>query len=333
MANATFKIENNKLTVVPEVIGRSIDKNELAACIKEIENKDDAEKVLPVKITQPEETSATIYSKLFKDQLGAMQTWFPSDNEINRDRAGNIRLAVSAINGKILLPGEVFSFNSTVGPRTKAGGYRDAYVYEYGKMVLGVGGGICQVSSTLYNAVLFADLQVIERNNHYFTISYVPLGRDAAVAYGSADFKFKNNTKYPIRIDAWTTKDNGLYFSLKGTNEHPNKTVEIVPRTIKKIDFKNVYTDDPNVNEGTETVKQAGSPGYVVETYVTVRENGKVLRSGKIFTSTYAPHDNEIIRGTKKVQTPAQSTTQPSKTSQAPPAPGNGGTANSTTKQ
>ncbi len=321
MSNASFKIENNKLVVTPEVVGRSINKDELEAAIKEIEGSDDAEKVLPVKITQPEVTAKGINEKIFKDELGGMTTWFPTNDEINRNRAQNIRLAVAAINGKMVLPGETFSFNGTVGKRTHERGYRDAYVYQNGKQELDVGGGVCQVSSTLYNCVLLADLPVLERYNHYFTIGYVPLGRDAAVA-STSDFKFKNNTNYPIRVDTWITNDNGLHFSLKGTNEHPTKTVEIYPQTIRKIDFKKVYTDDPNVNEGTETVKQAGSPGFVVDTYVTVKENGKVLRSGKIHTSTYVPHDNEIIRGTKKVgTTPPVTPVQPPVTPQNPVPP------------
>ncbi len=324
MSNASFKIENDKLIVTPEVIGRSINKDELEASIKEIDGKDDIEKILPVKITQPEVTAKGINEKLFKDELGGMTTWFPTNDEINRNRANNIRLAVGAISGKMILPGETFSFNGIVGRRTHERGYRDAYVYQNGKQELDVGGGVCQVSSTLYNCVLLADLPVLERYNHYFTIGYVPLGRDAAVASAS-DFKFKNDTNYPIRVDAWTGNDNSLHFSLKGTNEHPTKTVEIYPQTVRKIDFKKVYTDDPNVNEGTETVKQPGSPGFVVDTYVTVKENGKIIKSGKIHTSTYVPHDNEIIKGTKKVpgQTPATPTQPPStQTPVTPPIDG-----------
>jgi len=110
--------------------------------------------------------------------------------------------------------GEVFSFNDVVGPRTVANGFKIAKEYVNGKIVDGVGGGVCQVSSTLYSAVLFADLETVERQNHMFTVSYIPLGRDAAVAYNELDFKFKNNTNWPIKIVS-SVKNNTYLYNLR----------------------------------------------------------------------------------------------------------------------
>ena len=118
----------------------------------------------------------------------------------NKPRAANVELAAKLINRTILLPGDEFSYNGSVGPRTAARGFKAASVYENNKMVDGLGGGICQTSSTLYAAVLYADLQVTERHEHSLEITYAPLGMDATVAYGSLDFRFKNNTSMPIKI-------------------------------------------------------------------------------------------------------------------------------------
>ncbi|MDP4095039.1 MAG: VanW family protein [Bacillota bacterium] len=323
VVNASFKVENNKYTVTPEVVGRSIDKDQLASAISDAEKNEDSDSTLPVKFVTPTVTTKDVYAKLFKDELGSFSTVFRNDTDINRSRAGNIKLAVSAINGKILAPGEVFSFNDTVGPRTEETGYGQAYTYVNGKEELGVGGGICQVASTLYNAVLLADLNVVSRSNHFFTVSYVPLGRDATVAYGSTDFKFKNSTNWPLRVDAYIGSGNRLVFSLRGTNDNPGKTVEIIPQTIKSMDFKTVYIDDPTLNEGVTSVKQMGTKGYVVDTYVIVRQNGKIIRQGKIHTSTYNPLETDILRGTKKTgkpkpPAPPPATQQPSTQEQKP---------------
>lgn len=300
--DAQAKVENNTVTVAPHMIGRSIDKTALISVVNELEKAENTEKVLPVIFVQPKIKTEDVYARLFKDTLGTAWTQFYSDTEINKARTGNIKLAVAAINGKILAPGQEFSFNNVVGPRTVETGYGEAYTYVGGKVVLGVGGGICQVSSTLYDSALFANLDVTERYNHMFTITYVPLGRDAAVAYGQADFKFKNSTNWPIKIEGWVTNDNKIFFALRGTNETPDKSVELNHKTVKTIDFKTKYIDDPTLEEGKEEIKQKGSPGYVVDTYKIVKVDGKAVSETKLHTSYYQPLDKEIKRGTKKLQ-------------------------------
>lgn len=121
----------------------------------------------------------------------------------NANRTTNLKLASNAINGTIVAPGETFSFNKTVGQRTYAKGYKDAPVFTgpgSKNVENGVGGGICQVASTMFNTALYADVQIVERHQHSQRVSYVPLGRDAAISWGSQDFKFKNTTSYPIKI-------------------------------------------------------------------------------------------------------------------------------------
>jgi len=301
--NATTKVENGAVKVIPHVKGRSVSKEALADLIAELEKTENLEKAVPVTFINPEITTDKVYARLFKDTLYTASTKFSTNDEINRNRAENIRLGAQKLNGKILGPGEIFSFNEAVGPRTVEAGYKTAHSYIGGKVVDDIGGGICQVSSTLYNAVLYSDLEVIERRNHMFTVGYVPKGLDATVSYGQLDFKFRNSTNWPIKLEAWVTGNNELFFSIKGTNESPGKVVEIKPQIVKVIDYNTIYIDDPNLPQGETKVKQNGITGYVVDTYKIVKQNGKIVSQNKIHTSIYQALDREIIRGTKKVET------------------------------
>jgi len=298
--DASTKVENNVVSVVPHIMGRDIDKSVLASIAAELEKTENTENILPVIFSKPKLLTEDVKAMLFKDTLATMYTQFYTATPNDANRGENIKLAVSKINGKILAPGEVFSFNDVVGPRTDAQGYKIAHVYSDGKIVDDVGGGICQVSTTLYNAVLFSDLDVQERTNHMFTVGYVPFGRDAAVSYGSVDFKFKNSSKWPIRIEGWVTSDNKIYFSLRGTSETPGKTIEVNPIIVKTLDVPVKYIDDPNIPEGQTEVIQEGMPGYVVDTYKIVKNGGKVVSETKIHTSVYNPLAKEIKRGVKK---------------------------------
>jgi vancomycin resistance protein YoaR len=306
--DASFKVENNKVSILPHVNGRSIDKKNLESIIARIKDKENKVEVLPVEIVKPNLTTSEAKDALFRDKLAYMSTWFSTDSESNKRRGENIRLATEKINGTVLAPGDEFSFNDVVGPRTEETGYQSALVFVAGEIVDGIGGGICQVSSTLYNAVLYADLEVLERRNHMFTVAYVPYGRDATVAYGAVDFRFRNNTGFPIRIDAEITPNNTVDFTLVGTEENPGKTIEIVPEVRKTTPFEIKYIDDPNLPENQEIVKQNGYNGYVVDTYKIVKQNGKIISQEKISTSTYRTLEKQIIRGTRKVE---QSTEPP----------------------
>lgn len=124
------------------------------------------------------------------------------------ERLNNIQLGINKLNGTVVKPGETFSFNSTIGPRTPEAGYKEAIIFDgHGNKIDGYGGGICQISSTLYNAVLNAGLEVVERHEHSHTVPYIEAGKDATVSYGSEDFKFKNISSKPVTITASTDND------------------------------------------------------------------------------------------------------------------------------
>ena len=152
---------------------------------------------IPLKYITPNVTTNMIGTEAFPDLLSTFSTNYSTRDT---DRTTNLRLAANKINGTVLMPGETFSYNQVVGARTIAAGYKEAPIYVSGEVVDGLGGGICQITSTLYNAVIYANLEIVERSNHQFVPSYVSASRDATVVYGSIDFKFKNNRNYPIKL-------------------------------------------------------------------------------------------------------------------------------------
>lgn len=155
------------------------------------------EYVIPLQITPPNITTNMIGTEAFPDLLSTFSTNYAASN---RNRTTNLILAANKVNGTVLMPGETFSYNKVVGARTISAGYKEAPIYVQGQVVDGLGGGICQITSTLYNAVVYANLEIVQRSNHQFVPSYVTASRDATVVYGSLDFQFKNNRDYPIKI-------------------------------------------------------------------------------------------------------------------------------------
>lgn len=155
------------------------------------------EYVIPLNIIRPNVTTNMIGTEAFPDMLSTFSTRYAASN---RNRTTNLILAANKINGTVLMPGETFSYNKVVGARTIAAGYKEAPIYVQGRVEDGLGGGICQITSTLYNAVIYANLEITQRTNHQFVPSYVTASRDATVVYGALDFQFKNNRNYPIKL-------------------------------------------------------------------------------------------------------------------------------------
>ena len=155
------------------------------------------EYIIPLKYSKPNVTTNMIGTEAFPDLLSSFSTKYSARDT---NRTTNLKLASNKINGTVIMPGEIFSYNKVVGARTIAAGYKEAPIYLSGQVVDGLGGGICQITSTLYNAVIYANLEIVERSNHQFVPSYVTASRDATVVYGALDFKFKNNRDYPIKL-------------------------------------------------------------------------------------------------------------------------------------
>lgn len=273
---------------------------DFAITLDEAENLIKVEKdeyIIPLKITPPEIGVEDLGNDIFIHTLGDYSSKF---NVYNYNRTTNVNLATQKINNVILLPGETFSYNKVVGKRTVENGFKEASVYTSSGVVNGLGGGICQVSSTLYNAVLEANLEIVERKNHSYAVSYVPLGQDATVSYGSIDFRFKNNRKYPIKVIAYTNKGN-LTVLIKGLEEEVEYDVSITTKRLKTIPYSTKYIEDSSMLVGTQKETQYGDNGYKYETYKTLTLNGTVISTEKISTDNYIPLTRIVRVGTKQL--------------------------------
>ena len=273
-------------------------------------------------LTQPDYTAAEYKALLFRDVLGQCTTDF---NPGNKGRTTNVLLATDFCNGVILMPGQVFSYNDSVGPRTYERGFKDATVYVGNSAEDGVGGGICQVSSTIYYAALRADLKIVERYAHSRMVTYVPLGEDATVAWGSKDFKFENNTPFPMKV-VTSHKTNNLTVKLYGT-QLENKVVKIETTQLSKTPFEVVYELDETLPLGTEAVKSNGYTGYKTESWRVVYIDGVEVSRTLENKSTYKKYD-KVIRHNPKPKEPVApvgpvvTPTEPIAPPQPEPAPG-----------
>ena len=294
--DATLDKDNN-YAIVDAQYGAKYDKEE---AINKFNSANEGEKFeVKAKIILPEITKDMLEKNLFKDVLGEYSTYV-SGTSI---RKNNVKLAGQKCNGIILLPGEEFSYNQTVGKRTKSAGFGEAGAYSNGETVQEVGGGICQTSSTIYNAVVLSNLKITERHNHTYISGYVPIGRDATVSWGGPDFKFKNDQKYPIKLEV-SYSNSRIYAKVYGTNVDGIR-VEFTSSRTGTVGYNTKYETDPNLPEGTEQVKQAGSNGGKAVSYRKVYDkNGQLISNKKEANSVYKGHDAIVIKGTKKVETP-----------------------------
>lgn len=274
---------------------------------QKILEEDKEEYVIPLKITIPDKTLEDLGEEAFPDELGTYTTRY---DPTNLNRSNNISISAKKIDGTIVMPGETFSYNQVVGERTIAEGYKEAGAYAGGKVVQDVGGGICQTSSTLYNAALYANLEIVDRSNHQFLTSYVSAGRDATVAWGSIDFHFKNNRTYPIKIEA--SAENGVCtMSIYGIKEETEYEVVIQSVVLSYIPYTTKYENDDTLEEGKEVVEQSGYTGCTSEAYKILKLNGEVVSKTLLSKDTYDPMTRIIRRGTKKeeiTQKPSEST-------------------------
>ena len=286
--NAYF--EENPFKVYPEVKGVDFDIKKAEKLLEKSENN--TEIVIKLNYKEPKIKIKNLKIDVFPNKLSTFSTRF---DETNKDRTNNLNIAASKIDGTILLPGEEFSYNKIVGERSIKAGYKEAKIYQGGKVIDGLGGGICQISSTLYNAVVYANLNVTERHNHQFITSYVQPGRDATVAYGSKDFKFVNNRTYPIRIDVYI--NNGIAaVDIYGIKEKNDTEIEIDVDTISTIPYETKYETDSNLPSNTEKLKQRGANGLIVKSYKITKQNGVEVSKEILSKDTYSSLDRIILK-------------------------------------
>jgi len=320
--NAGFKVlQNGKVAIVPGRMGTNIDfdalEREITGQINEA-GTNPVKVALPVVFAAPLRTTMDIESMEINGLISQYSTRFDAGQA---GRTYNIRVAAAALDGQLIAPGDVFSFNRVVGPRSSEAGYKSANVIINNELVPGLGGGVCQVSSTLYNAVLLANLKIVERTNHSLPVSYVPIGRDATVVYGAVDFKFTNNTDFYIYMKSEVTGNN-LTVKLYGNTEKTPR-VELSSWVVEKIEPTVVYEKDPNLAAGEKAVKQEGTNGIKAAAVRYVWKEGKKTEE-PLPPSLYNPVRRIIAIGTgaarPAVIVPLDTDIKPPVVVQPPPA-------------
>lgn len=295
--DASFEMKDDEVVIVPEKIGITVDKQ----TVRQALNSGQERYEIPVKLDMPEKFEKDLEGLLFRDALGTYSSNFATSSS---GRAGNVILTANRVNGTILMPGEVFSYDKTVGSRTKANGYMEAGVYVGNKVETGIGGGICQTSSTLYSAVLYANLEIVERTSHSLPVSYMPPGQDATIAEGYIDFKFRNNTDYPVKVVA-TAENRNVVCTIWGTREEDIK-VDVVNTVVSTMKPQTERTENAEIPVGYKRILNKGADGYVVNSKRIVSKDGQVIKTEQLTKSVYraAPIEEEV--NPANVDTPSE---------------------------
>ena len=310
MKNAGYDAATDSIT--PEQAGAGFDVAEAQALLDAASPGETVE--IPADIEQPHVTAAELKEVLFRDVLGQCRTHVSGTSA----RINNVKLSAAACNGVVLNTGDVFSYNATTGQRTPAKGYQAAPAYVGGETVDEVGGGVCQTSSTIYYACLRANLEITERYAHRYVPAYIDWGMDATVSWGGPDYKFTNNTDYPIKIVA-TYSGGYLTVKILGTNVD-GTYAKMTNEVLSKTNWETVYKDDETLPAGTEKVTTTPYTGYKVKSYRNVYSaDGKLISSTYEATSDYKVRNKVISRGPALPEQPETPVTGPAETPVEPP--------------
>lgn len=324
---SSYDASSDKFLFTGAESGLKLDQEKLAADIAGALKKKDFDAVIEAKVdpVEPEFSEASA-----REKYETLAT-FTTKTTSNSKRNTNIKLSAQAINGKILQPGEEFSFNEVVGQRTEAKGYKGAAAYNNGEVVEEIGGGVCQVSSTLYNVVVRAGLETTVRRSHTFEPSYVTPGCDATVSWNGPDYKFVNNSSAAIGIRA-SYANQTVTISIYGIpvmEEGVKYTLE--SKKLKDMDPPApTYEEDPTLEPGIEKPKSAGSRGSYWETRLVITKNGEVISREVEHNTTYKGHAPVLLRNTSGSVAPTlpgegESTIDPSmESTPAPEGAGDG---------
>lgn len=291
--NAVMEHDWTGFKIISHQIGKSIDGAALRRDIKEaVEDTENGEDVVVNASFKTEEPA--IYEQELKSIDTLVSTYSTTFENSSEGRTRNIQVASAYINSRVIMPGEEFSFNKILGATTSGKGYSYAKVIKNGIYVDEIGGGVCQVSSTLYNAVLKTSLSITERRNHSKVLDYVPRGQDAMIAYGVSDFKFVNSFKYPVFLES-VIADNNLTVNIYSNKEAAYYLYQVKNEIAKEIKPKKEIIYDYDLSEGTVIVEQHGENGYVINTYRVRYEEGEQVEKILVSESVYKSK-NTIVR-------------------------------------
>ncbi|NLP37855.1 MAG: hypothetical protein GX357_09405 [Firmicutes bacterium] len=287
--------EHKTVAIEPDVPGRRLDPAATYQHLQKVNVSLSTTLVCPLFFrTQEAEITAAQLEKLqIREEISSFTTYFTNHHQ---NRLQNIRLAAEAVDETILYPGEEFSFNQTVGDTTAEKGYLPAPVIVGGEITEGLGGGVCQVSTTLYNAALFANLEILERRNHGLYVDYVPPGLDATIAYGLIDLRFKNSHPYAIWIKTFVATDKLTvsFFSTK----IPGQKVEIYTTDVKKISPPEKFIETDNLPTGERKLLAKGKAGYEATVWRVVSLHGREVKKEYLSQDVYKPVPVQYLLGT-----------------------------------
>jgi len=283
--NAEFDTEFN---VIKSVEGLTFDLEHARALYDKA--KDGAVITVTLSYIEPDITTEELSAMLYRDKLAEWTSNLTNDEV----RSTNIALAAEAVNGITLLPGEEFSFNDVVGERTEARGFGPAAAYSNGETVYEVGGGICQVSSSVYYCCLIADMDILFRTCHLYTAAYVPLGMDSTVSWGGPEFIFANSSEYPVKIEARRIGST-LYCALYGTKT-TDEYIEMSYEIDEVYRYETVYQEDESISPGRTKTKTSGITGYKIITYKNrFAADGTPISSEQEDISIYSKRDQVVL--------------------------------------
>jgi vancomycin resistance protein YoaR len=290
---ARFQPTGASVRILPAVVGLEVVPGKAAAAVLKAGTRGtDRSAALPTITTQPDLTTKEAKALGVKEVMSTFTTTFSADDA---PRVHNISLIAAAVHGSLVRPGEVFSMNAATGQRTAAKGYRTAHVIRNGEIVDGLGGGVCQAGTTMFNTAFFAGLPVPERRNHSLHISHYPMGRDATLNWPTTDLKWRNDSPYGIYITSRATPST-LTFTFWSTS----RGYKVTSSTSSARNFRappTRYKDDPALPKGKEVVEEPGSSGFDVTVSRTVTKGGTVIRRDS-FVSNYSPWVRVVRRGT-----------------------------------
>jgi len=304
--NARLKlVENYKVAIEPEVIGHRVDTNEtITEVIRQLNTK-----VAFTFTIEVEDFIPAVVASDLANIDGVIASYITHFDPGDQNRAQNVTLASRSINGTLVRTGQVFSFNDIVGLRLPKYGYKEAPGYINGVLVPDWGGGVCQVSSTLYNAALLADLDIEERTAHFYPPGYVPLGQDATVADNQLDFKFKNTMSQNIYITSEIV-GNRLVVNIFGKQLEKPPEIYVVSADKRVLEPNTIIRQDQSLELGKEIVEAEGQKGFQVATYRIKKIDGVIVKQELLAADEFKPIDRIVRVGTKVV---AQQSKQPKK--------------------
>jgi vancomycin resistance protein YoaR len=291
---ARVSFANGQILREPEISGSTLDAEALPETVAAALESGSQEITVPVK-EAPKRIPDDQLNQI-TDVVAEFSTKFPT-RQANRN--ANLALASGEIDGHILMPGEIFSFNEHLGERKASEGYKVAGVYVNGRHDVAIAGGICQVSGTLYNAAVLANLKIVQRQNHSMPVAYLPVGRDASVSYPSLDLKFQNTMDTPIAISR-SFEPGRLTFRILG-KKVPGQEVVIQTSGHRSWGTGVKYVHDGSLAPGKSKVIERGSAGHAVNTYRIVKVNGQVVKRELLNSSRY-PGGKRIIARNAKAQ-------------------------------